>query len=65
MVKSVGSKEAIKALEAAGFRIASQKGSHVKLVHPDGRNTIVAAGRKDIPIGTVLAIERKSGVKIR
>ena len=33
--------EIIKALVKAGFQIVHQKGSHVKLAHPDGRTTVI------------------------
>jgi predicted RNA binding protein YcfA (HicA-like mRNA interferase family) len=31
------SQEVIRALEDAGFRIVRQRGSHVRMKHPDGR----------------------------
>ena len=33
--------EIVKALAKTGFQIVRQKGSHVKLSHPDGRITVV------------------------
>ncbi len=33
----VNSKQLISALEKAGFKIVRQKGSHLRLQHPDGR----------------------------
>lgn len=33
--------EIVKALNKAGFQIVSQRGSHIKLKHPDGRTTVV------------------------
>jgi predicted RNA binding protein YcfA (HicA-like mRNA interferase family) len=33
--------EIVKALVKAGFQIVRQKGSHVKLAHPDGRITVI------------------------
>jgi len=65
MVSSVGSKEIIKALEAAGFVQTRKTGSHVVLKHPDGRRAVVQHPRKDIPKGTVSSIERDTGVKVR
>jgi predicted RNA binding protein YcfA (HicA-like mRNA interferase family) len=65
MVKGVGSKEIIKALEAAGFVQVRKVGSHVRLQHPDGRRTTVQHPRKDVPNGTVASIERVTGVKVR
>lgn len=44
--------ELIKALGNLGFEAVSQKGSHVKLVHPDGRIAIVP-NHKVIKPGTL------------
>jgi len=38
---SVSAKEAIRALERAGFEFQRQRGSHVTLRHPDSRRTII------------------------
>ena len=37
----VSGKDAVRALQAAGFEHRSTKGSHAKLRHPDGRVVIV------------------------
>jgi len=34
---TLGGQDIIRALERAGFRIVRQKGSHVRMRHPDGR----------------------------
>lgn len=34
-------RQVVRALTKSGFVFASQKGSHAKFVHPDGRTTIV------------------------
>jgi predicted RNA binding protein YcfA (HicA-like mRNA interferase family) len=66
MVKSIGSKEIIKALEHEGFVFVRQNGtSHSIYRHPDGRQTVVKHPAKDIPIGTVKAIERQTRVRLR
>ena len=61
----VDSREIIKKLEALGFVLVSVKGDHHKFRHPDGRLTIVVHPRKDFPLGTIKAMERQSGVKLR
>ena len=33
--------EIVRALVKVGFQIIRQKGSHVKLAHPDGRTTVI------------------------
>jgi predicted RNA binding protein YcfA (HicA-like mRNA interferase family) len=62
----LSSREALRALKAAGFVIVGQKGSHVQLKHPDcsGRVT-VPHPRRELPIGTIGSIERQSGIKFR
>ncbi len=37
----VSGKELVKALEKAGFTLSSQRGSHIKMKHRDGRMVIV------------------------
>lgn len=37
----ISAKELIKILEKQGFEVVHQKGSHVRLKHPDGRRTTV------------------------
>ena len=62
----LSSREALKALKAAGFVIVAQKGSHVQLKHPahTGRVTIPHP-KHELPIGTIVSIERQSGIKLR
>jgi predicted RNA binding protein YcfA (HicA-like mRNA interferase family) len=60
---SVTGREVVKALASAGFQQVSSKGSHLKLVHPDGRRTVVPMhGGRDIPRGTVASILRQAGL---
>lgn len=60
----MNTREIIRRLESAGF--VNQGGTrHDKLVHPDGRKTIVFRHRGDLPLGTVRAIEKQSGVSMR
>ena len=60
------SADIIKALEADGWREASQKGSHKQFKHPTktGRVT-VPHPVKDMPPGTLRSIEKQSGVRLR
>jgi predicted RNA binding protein YcfA (HicA-like mRNA interferase family) len=55
--------ELIKRLEKAGF-INMGGRNHDKLAHPDGRLTVVHRHKGDIPLGTLKAIEKQSGVKL-
>lgn len=42
----ISAKELIKILEKQGFEVVHQKGSHVRLKHPDDRKTTVTIYRK-------------------
>lgn len=53
----------IKKLEDAGF-VAHEGARHTKLSHPDGRVTVVHRHRGDIPLGTLKAIARETGVAL-
>lgn len=61
---TVSSKEVVKKLEAAGWTVVRQTGSHIILRSPTGQTVPVPAGRKDVPIGTVKKIERITGVQL-
>ncbi|MFN2504165.1 MAG: type II toxin-antitoxin system HicA family toxin [Acidimicrobiales bacterium] len=53
--------EAVRALERAGFAVVSQRGSHRKLRHPDGRVVIVPMHR-ELASGTMASILRQAGL---
>jgi len=56
-------KDVIRALRQHGFVQVSQKGSHQKWRHANGRQVIVAIhGNKPIPIGTLKSIIEGSGL---
>lgn len=38
---SLTAKEIVKLVKGQGFEFISQKGSHAKYAHPDGRSTII------------------------
>lgn len=60
------SREIIKRLEAAGWRLKKVKGSHHHFVHPTRRGKVtVKHPAKDFPIGTLKSIEKQSGVALR
>jgi predicted RNA binding protein YcfA (HicA-like mRNA interferase family) len=64
MGHNVTAVEAVKKLAAAGFVEVTQKGSHKKLRHPDGRWTIVPMHRGDLRIGLLRAIEKQTRLKL-
>lgn len=56
-------KDVVRVLRHYGFVIVSQKGSHQKWRHANGRQVIVAMhGNKPIPIGTLKSIVEGSGL---
>jgi predicted RNA binding protein YcfA (HicA-like mRNA interferase family) len=56
-------KEVIRVLRKHGFALVSQKGSHQKWRHPNGRQVIVAMhANKPIPIGTLKSIIEGAGL---
>jgi predicted RNA binding protein YcfA (HicA-like mRNA interferase family) len=60
------SREVIRRLELAGWRLRKAKGSHHHFVHPTRPGKVtVKHPAKDIPIGTLGSIERQSGVSLR
>lgn len=57
------SKEIINKLIEAGF-INKGGRKHDKLVHPDGRITVIHRHQGDLPTGTLKAIEKQTKVKL-
>ncbi|MDP1913636.1 type II toxin-antitoxin system HicA family toxin [Brevundimonas sp.] len=59
----VSSREILKALQADGWRVIRQSGSHAQLKHSNRLGTVtVPHPRRDMPIGTLRSIERQSGM---
>jgi predicted RNA binding protein YcfA (HicA-like mRNA interferase family) len=56
-------RELIRLLTMAGFMVKGGR-KHDKLVHPDGRVTVVHRHKGDIPLGTLKDIEKQTGVKL-
>jgi predicted RNA binding protein YcfA (HicA-like mRNA interferase family) len=59
----VSGEEVCRALERAGFVRVSQKGSHVKMKHADGRLAIVPL-HDEIAFGTLRSILRQAGLSV-
>jgi predicted RNA binding protein YcfA (HicA-like mRNA interferase family) len=53
-------KEVVKTLLKFGFEVKRQTGSHIRLIHPDGRTTTIAMHKRDLPKGTLKAILKQS-----
>lgn len=60
--KEVLPKDVVKALRKLGFSVIHRRGSHVRLVHSDGRKTIVAVHPKPLSHGTLHAILRQAEI---
>ncbi|MEL6439856.1 MAG: type II toxin-antitoxin system HicA family toxin [Cyanobacteria bacterium J06621_8] len=58
-------KQVIRQLKKSGFTEISQTGSHLKLFNQETRCTAIVPihSNKIIPLGTLKAIEKQSGVK--
>ena len=58
-------RKVLRALEALGFQVVRQKGSHAMLVHSDGRSTIVPIHPgQEIGPGLIRKIVRDAGVTV-
>ena len=58
-------RDVIRVLRTHGFAQVSQKGSHQKWRHANGRQVIVAIhGNKPIPVGTLKSILEGSGLTV-
>jgi predicted RNA binding protein YcfA (HicA-like mRNA interferase family)/energy-coupling factor transporter ATP-binding protein EcfA2 len=53
----------VAALTRAEFRATRQRGSHLTLIHPDGRRATVPVHRAPLKLGTLRAILRKAGMR--
>jgi len=58
---SVSGQQVVAALGRAGFEQVSQRGSHLKLRHPDGRLAIVPLHR-ELARGTLRSVLRQAGL---
>ena len=56
-------RDVVRKLAKAGF-VAKEGANHTRMAHADGRWTVIGR-HAEIPIGTVRAIERQTGVKLR
>lgn len=62
----LSSKEIIRLLLDDGWHQVSQAGSHAQFKHPSKSGKVtVPSPRKDVRLGTVVMIEKQSGLKLR
>jgi predicted RNA binding protein YcfA (HicA-like mRNA interferase family) len=60
------SRDVIRALEKAGWRLKRVTGSHHHFTHPTRPGLVtIPHPVKDLKVGTLKSIERQSGVKLR
>ncbi|MDP3956703.1 MAG: type II toxin-antitoxin system HicA family toxin [bacterium] len=52
----------MRVLKRLGFYSSRSRGSHVIMVHKDGRRTMVPMHGRDIPSGTLSAILKDMGI---
>ena len=60
----ISGREMARLLSALGFEAVRQRGSHLRLVHPDGRRTMVPMHSQDLPRGTIRAILQDVGISV-
>ena len=65
-LKPLSYREIKRKLEAAGFEVVSQKGSHVKFAKdtPEGKMTTIVPCYKEVTIGTIGSILRQAGLRV-
>lgn len=62
----VNSRDIIKKIEAAGWRLKRVTGSHRHYAHPTKLGIVtVPHPKKDLPVGTLRSIEKRAGIKLR
>jgi predicted RNA binding protein YcfA (HicA-like mRNA interferase family) len=54
-------RDVIQVLEALGFTVRGQRGSHIKLKNRAGR-TVIVPRRREIPLGTFDSILQQAGI---
>lgn len=61
-ISEVKAEKVVKALVRFGFSKSRSVGSHLRLVHPDGRKATIAIHNKPIPKGTLKSILRQTEI---
>lgn len=58
----VSGQRLVKALERAGWEVARQRGSHVRMKHPDRRTALTVPLHRELKRGTLSGILNDAGV---
>ena len=63
-LRPLPARRVLRVLRRRGFAVVRQRGSHVKLRHPDGRVVVVPVHPgKDIKVGLLHKILREAGIE--
>ena len=60
----MNAKDIIKKLQAQGWQVLRQEGSHVRLGKDSDRTSVPLHGTRDVKPGTLASIERQTGIKL-
>lgn len=60
----VSGAQLIRALQRLGWQVARQRGSHVRLRHPDRRTFLVVPLHRELKRGTLRGILRDAGIDV-
>ena len=63
-LRPLRSEDVLRALKCAGFETMRQRGSHVRLKHPDGRVVTVPMHKKEIGRGLLRKIIRDAELSV-
>ncbi|SDT96774.1 mRNA interferase HicA [Nitrosomonas ureae] len=64
-ILTMNGKQIIKKLQAEGWKLSHINGSHHMMAKGGYIVPVPVHGTKDVPIGTLLSIQRLSGVKLK
>jgi predicted RNA binding protein YcfA (HicA-like mRNA interferase family) len=62
-LRPIRPREVVRRLERAGFRLARQRGSHARYLHPDGRGVTVPMYPGDVPLPVLRSILAQAGLQ--
>ena len=64
-LRPVPARKLVRILQEEGFARVSQRGSHLKLRHPDGRTLVVPIHRgRDVKVGLLRAVLAEAGIRV-
>ena len=60
----IRSQDAVRAFERAGFRHDRQRGSHLTMIHENGRRVVVPSDRRELRPGMLRSLIRDAGMTV-